>query len=180
MNKKDSLTKFPQSSNRNKTGVGNIILTLLTSGEKGENAINIVEEGLPISLVLGDMTQISADAYIVPHFNGEASFGGVGGAIANGGAIKGMEEYEQMVEQEKKAKGGSIENFQEWSKATVTESGGGNSKFLIHVVSVDSGKENEFDVVSGAVYNALSEATKRGLKNVVIPLVNGYYRRFDC
>jgi hypothetical protein len=85
-----------------------------------------------------------------------------------------------MVEQEKKAKGGSIENFQEWSKATVTESGGWNSKFLIHVVSVDSWKENEFDVVSWAVYNALSEATKRGLKNVVIPLVNGYYRRFDC
>jgi hypothetical protein len=39
----------------------------------------------PISVVSGDITQLQMDGYVVPQFLGEASYGGVGGAVARGG-----------------------------------------------------------------------------------------------
>jgi len=42
-------------------------------------------------IVAGDMTTFSADAYVIPQFQGAASFGGVGGAVARAGGVKGLE-----------------------------------------------------------------------------------------
>lgn len=145
------------------------MLNTISSSWSEKNTINIVEWDLNISLVLNDMTQIEADAYVVPHFNWAASFGGVGWAIVRGGALKWMEEYEQIIETEKQQEGKDIRKFQKWSKATLTESGWWKSKFLIHVVSVASSAEEEFNVVSSSVSNALIEANRKWLETVIFP-----------
>lgn len=102
MDKKNHLDQKNQNQDKkNEENKENDIFTTLNSGEKQENRVDIMQEDLAISLVLGDMTQIKSDAYVVPQFNGAISYGGVGGAVANNGAIQGMEKYEQLLEEER-------------------------------------------------------------------------------
>ena len=121
------------------------------SGEIGNVTVKIAN---------GDMTQIKADAYIVPQFQSCASFGGVGGAIARRGAEQGLQAFEDIISQQGKQPFGSVH---------LTDSYGGNSKKLLHAVSVGSGAENEFNTVQTAVYNALKAAEENGLQSVAVP-----------
>ncbi len=114
------------------------------------------------AIALGDMTRIPCDAYVVPHFQGDVSFAGVGGAVARGGAGHGLMEYEKYVD--------ALNRTQEWGEATVTKSGGGNSTHLIHVVSVGNRSvEKELRTVAMATSSALYRAHEQLLDTIVFP-----------
>lgn len=113
-----------------------------------------------ITVALGDMTKVKADAFIVPQFTSDASFGGVGGAVARGGAEGGMSAYQDYVD-----KNGT----QDFGQVLLTPSYGGNSKYLLHAVSVGSGAEVEFETVKTAMFNALRLAENNGLSSIVAP-----------
>lgn len=115
-----------------------------------------------VAVVLGDMTQIAADAYVVPHFQGAASYGGVGAAVARSGAGEGLMAYEREIEK--------LGRQQEWGEATVTPSGGGRSKALINVVSVGSrDTDQELEVVAASVGAALLVSHQKDLDTIVFP-----------
>ena len=113
-----------------------------------------------VTIAMGDMTRHTADAFLVPQFAGGPSYGGVGGAVADSGAEIGMEKYHAHV----KATG-----EQEYGSALLTPSGGGNSSYLLHVVSVGSERDQEFETVFKSVYNALQAAHDEGLTSVAAP-----------
>lgn len=112
-------------------------------------------------VVLGDMTQISCDAYFVPEFNSGASYNGVGAAICRGGAEKGMIAYDDAVAEH----GGGLE----FGTVVLTPSYGGHSSHLLHGVTVGSGRDREFGVVQETVYSALKLAEQAGLTHVAAP-----------
>lgn len=113
-----------------------------------------------VTISEGDMTAIKADAYIVPEFQGGASYGGVGGAVANAGGNRGLGHYQKYVDDNGKQKYGTVIS---------TPSGGGNAAVLLHAVTVGSGEENEFAVVQDAVFNALTVAKEQGLHSLAMP-----------
>ncbi|MEI8129515.1 MAG: macro domain-containing protein [bacterium] len=113
-----------------------------------------------LKIAFGDMTKVKADAYIVPQFNSCASYGGVGGSVARAGAVKGIDEFAEFVSQKGEQKFGTT---------LLTKSHGGNSDKLLHVVSVGSSKEHEFDTVQSSIYNALTTAEQNGVKSIASP-----------
>lgn len=116
--------------------------------------------GQRVTIELANMTSKQCDAYIVPQISHMASAGGVGGAILRSGAKRGMNAYQTHIEST-----GAL-NF---GDAYLTTSGGGNSRYLLHVASVDSKKDEQFSTVQKAVYNALLQAEKRGIKTIAAP-----------
>ena len=115
-----------------------------------------------VTVAGGDMTQIKADAYLVPQFTSCASEGGVGGAIIRRGAIDGMEEYNQYAK--------SLGNL-DWGTVLLTKSGGGNSDYLLHAATAGASAEDSFEIAQKATYSALKRAQESGLKSVVIPAI---------
>jgi O-acetyl-ADP-ribose deacetylase (regulator of RNase III) len=113
-----------------------------------------------VKVIFGDLTKIRADAYVVPQFTTAASYGGVGGAIARSGALKGIEAYEAFVD------GKGTLGF---SSVLMTEAGGGNAKHLLHTVSVGSARADEFSTVRNGLLNALRTAAENGLTSIVAP-----------
>ena len=115
---------------------------------------------IEVNVVLGDITSLRVDAYIVPQFDDALSEGGVGGAVMRAGALSGMNAYQEYID-----KKGAL-NFGE---GIITKSRGGNSKFLLHVASVGSGMEREFDTVRKAVFFALQLAENHSVSSVATP-----------
>jgi O-acetyl-ADP-ribose deacetylase (regulator of RNase III) len=113
-----------------------------------------------VDVVLGDMTKIESDAYIVPQFTGAASYGGVGGAVARAGAEEGLAAYQRFIDQKGEQKFGQV---------VLTKSGGGRSSCLLHVVSVGSGEEDEFNTIQTAFFNALKVAESQGIESIASP-----------
>ena len=113
-----------------------------------------------VSILLGDITRTGVDAVIVPEFQSGASYGGVGGAVARSGALAGMEAYEQYVRTNGK---------QDFGTVILTPSGGGKSSQLLHVVSVGSGKQYEFDTVRTCIFKALEIAEQKGINSIAAP-----------
>lgn len=113
-----------------------------------------------VVVAFGDLTQIKADAYVVPQFATAASYGGVGGAIARSGALNGIKAFEEFVE----ARG-----ILDFSSVVMTPSGGGNAKHLLHIASVGSPRADEFATVRNGFFNALHTAAENGLTSVVAP-----------
>ncbi|MEQ1705976.1 MAG: macro domain-containing protein [Rickettsiales bacterium] len=122
-----------------------------TKGNIGQNEV-VVE--------FGDITKNRADAYVVPQFTGGASYGGVGGSIARSGAKNGLDLYQKFVDEKGEQKFGTV---------LLTESGGGNAKQLLHVVSVGSGNKDEFNTIQTAFYNVLKVAESKKLKEIAAP-----------
>lgn len=114
-----------------------------------------------VSIHLGDMTQFEVDGFVVPQFNDCCSFGGVGGSVARNGAVEGMEAYESYTQQ--------AESDIAYGKIVIVPSGGGNSQYLLHAVTVASGSENEFETIQNAIFNALKASEKNGLESVAMP-----------
>ena len=112
-----------------------------------------------VSVVLGDMTQIACDAYIVPQFDNCASYGGVGGAVARAGGKEGLDIYNALASK-KPLRFGQV---------VLTKSGGGRSKQLLHVVSVGSSDDLEFATVHNAFYAALMSAQGHKINTIVAP-----------
>jgi O-acetyl-ADP-ribose deacetylase len=117
-------------------------------------------KGNAVSVRLGNLTNIQADAYVVPQFRNEASYGGVGGAVARAGGERGLAFYDERMLQQ-----GALR----WGDAIITPSGGGNARFHLHVASVESGPEYEFAVVSCAFYQALKLAAENGITSIAAP-----------
>ena len=113
-----------------------------------------------VTVQLGDMTRIPSDAYVVPEFQGGASYGGVGGAIYRSGGGAGLDEFEAMAQSEGPFSFGTVK---------LTKSGGGNSKFLLHAVTVGSGAEREFQVVHEGFLECLRQAQANGISEIVAP-----------
>ncbi len=117
-------------------------------------------QGTTVKIILGDITKVKCDAYVVPQFTSAASYGGVGGAVARSGGLKGLEAYDKFVQQK---------GEQPFGKILLTPSGGGNSKSLLHVVSVGSGEDNEFNTIQTAFYNVLKLAQEQGIQSIAAP-----------
>lgn len=120
------------------------------------------------AIALGDMTTIPADAYVVPHFKGEISYGGVGAAVSRAGALPGLTAYEHFLGTlPRSPEGGAAQN---WGDAVMTDSGGGLSRHLINVVSAGGQDMNrEVVAVTVATINALIKAQRNRLESVVFP-----------
>lgn len=122
-----------------------------------------------VAMALGDMTKIPADAYVVPHFNGGISLGGVGAAVARAGAMPGLRSYERFLDSLPRSgdRGAAQQN---WGDVKVTESGGGLSTYLLNAVSVGSPDVNtEARTISLSIFNGLNEAQRLQLNSVVSP-----------
>ncbi len=127
---------------------------------KSASAEDVVKSNFILEILLGDITKEKVDAYIVPHFNSAISYyRGVGGLLAIRGGYPGLKAYKKFVN-------GRTLDF---GTAHVTKSGGGNAQYLINVVSLGSGADSEYRVVSETMYNALEEAEARGIKSVAAP-----------
>ena len=72
-------------------------------------------EGNDVSVEMGDITQSSVDAIIVPQFTRCGSYGGVGGSVARSGAEDGMRAYDDFLSEAGEQKFGTV---------LLTESGG--------------------------------------------------------
>ena len=113
-----------------------------------------------VSVIIGDVTRTGADAIVVPEFQSCASYGGVGGAVARNGAEKGMQNFDAYVSQNGEQKFGTV---------VLTASGGGSSRALLHVVSVGSGENYEFDTVKSCMFNSLKVAEQNGITSIAAP-----------
>lgn len=120
--------------------------------------------GVAVNIINGDVTRQNTEAIVVPHFHGEVSWGGVGGAVAAAGGSDGLQLAERYFEAEQ----GSIRV--DFGNAFVTRSQN-MGRALINVVSVGSGAEREYAVVQDSVRNALVEAQTVGIKSVSIPVL---------
>lgn len=106
----------------------------------------------------GNIATEPVELIVVPEFCECASYGGVGGALAYFGMERGLEAYDGAVEK----KGLS------YGDALITESGKEGVK-LAHVVTVGADENIQFQVVFKAVFKALAEAEKQGIKSIAFP-----------
>ena len=113
-----------------------------------------------VKVLAGDMTVMPTDAYVVPQFTYAASSGGVGGAVAHAGGVGGLKQYQEFINQQ---------GEQPFGKVLLTESGGGNARYHLHVVSVGSPPQDEFNTVQTAMFNALSTAAQNGIQSIIAP-----------
>lgn len=121
-----------------------------------------------VAVALGDMTAIPADAYVVPHWQGAASFDGVGEAIVNSGALSGLESYEQYLEKLPKRENG--EPKQKWCDVKFTDSGGGLSTYLANVVTIGSSDaDTEKAIIAKATMRVLAKLQGCNRNSVVFP-----------
>ncbi|TAL39246.1 MAG: hypothetical protein EPN97_02895 [Alphaproteobacteria bacterium] len=117
-------------------------------------------EGCPVSISIGNMVREKAGAYLVPHFDDNVVFGGVAGAIANNGARRGVQEFADFMKAN-----GPLEFGTVWP----TPSYGGNAEWLMHAVTVCSGKDTAFDVIRDATYKALKICGEKGIGKLILP-----------
>lgn len=110
-------------------------------------------------IVLGDITGQKVDAYVVPHFDNAVSWGGVGAAVARAGAEKGLLEYEQKY----------CDGRLKFGDVVLTQSYGGNSKYLLNATTVASGRTKEPQTIYDATANAIKIAEKNNLSSVAFP-----------
>ena len=111
-------------------------------------------------VVAGDITSFSADAYVIPQFQNACSYGGVGGAVARSGGIRSLDLFQKFIDDNGR---------QNFGLVLLTAAGGGNAKFHLHVVSVGSSREDEFNTIQTAFFNVLSIAEKNGVKTIIAP-----------
>ena len=113
------------------------------------------------NVVNGNIAAMGVDAVIIPEFDNCASYGGVGGAMARSGAKLGLDEYNKKVQNSPLAYGDAL----------ITPSYGGMSKYLLHVATVGSSKEEAFAVTYKAVYKALQLAEEAHVRTLAVPAI---------
>lgn len=120
-----------------------------------------------VTVLSGDMTKITADAYAVPQFTQGMSDGGVGEAILKE-AKTGMQAYQNHVKANGEQRLGSV---------LLVDAGGGRSKKLLHLTTMVDGKLSSFDTFHDSLYNALHAAKDSGIKDLVVPALGTGVRR---
>ncbi len=145
-------------------GGGVIRLSLLsrqlTEGHRFRQAFSrFIQGNIEFAIADGDMTRVEGKgaAWVVPHFQGAVSYGGVGGAVLRAGGQRGLEALEPLIKSMR------------FGDAVVTEAGNAKVGKLIQVVSVGSEKDEEYGVVKQAVKRALEVAEEAGIETVVFP-----------
>lgn len=123
-----------------------------TNGAKMKN--------VEVRLFVNDVSLLPVEALVVPQFSNEVSVGGLGGAILRAGGKAGLDAFGAFLE----ANGGSIE----YGRAHLTQSGCQRWPYLIHVASVRSGKESEYENAFKSTVNALTLASKAGLQSLAM------------
>lgn len=123
----------------------------MTSGTVGGSTVHVE---------VGDVSQAEVDAVVVPQFATGVSTGGVGGAMLRSGAEAGMWAYKTLVEERGRVPFGT---------AVVTASGGPHAPRIIHVASVGSGQEVEFETVALSFRAALRAAAEAGVRTLAAP-----------
>lgn len=119
-----------------------------------------VIEGAKVNVIVGDITRQSAQGIIVPHFQGEVSYGGVGGAVVRAGGSAALDSAQAMMDRDKK--------LGQFGSAFLTRSNGMNEA-VINVITVGSGAEHEYQTIRQAVLNGLQVAHDNKLSSVAIP-----------
>ncbi len=114
----------------------------------------------PVSISIGNMVREKAGAYLIPQFDSEVVFGGVAGAVARAGAMRGMEEFADYMDKNGPLPFGTI-----WP----TRAGGGNSDWLINAISVKSGDDTAFDVIRDVTYKAMKLCGDEGVGKIIFP-----------
>lgn len=118
-----------------------------------------IQCNIEFAIANGDMTRVEGRdvAWVVPHFQGAVSYGGVGGAVLRAGGQRGLEALEPLIKGLR------------FGDAVVTDAGQANVGKLIQVVSVGSKTDEEFGVVKRTVKRALEVAEDAGIKTIVFP-----------
>lgn len=137
-------------------------LSIPSTGQKIETEINDTK----VTIVSHDMTTIKADAYVVPQRRINPGPWGVPGAVVKAGARSGIRDYiiQSLVRQDP---------F-DYGHVELTSSGGGNSQYLLNIVTQDLGdSENPRHGVNGveqlALHNVLVLSSEIRLKSIVVP-----------
>ncbi|MDH4378694.1 MAG: hypothetical protein QE263_02145 [Vampirovibrionales bacterium] len=141
-----------------------------------------------VSIVEGDISQQKVDACVVPQLLTGLRGGGVSDALYSSGARNGVKAYQNKIE---------TGHTMQLGEALCCESGGGNSKYLIHIATgkdysgsvedaalaklkaptiyknpnqtVEKYADIAFIAVKEGVKNALVQAERKGLSSVAIP-----------
>lgn len=131
---------------------------LLDAGKVVKAMSRILPTKLEIVIALGDMTRLTGlGAWVVPHFAGAVSYGGVGRAVLMAGGKTGLEALEPRIQ------------GMQFGDVAITDAGKADVGKLIHVISVGSNRDQEFGIVQTAVKNALKAAEEAGIESVVFP-----------
>ena len=117
-------------------------------------------EKIEVEIVRANIACMNVDVVVVPEFQGCASYGGVGRAVAQT-AAHGMHEYDTYA----KAQPFSL------GSATLTPAGSVFCRYLAHVVTVGCSREDSFKCVKTAVEKALGLADLKGAKSIAIPAI---------
>ncbi|MDY2830873.1 MAG: macro domain-containing protein [Alphaproteobacteria bacterium] len=115
---------------------------------------------IDVEIVSANIACMNVDVVVVPEFQGCASYGGVGRAVAQA-AAQGMHEYDTYA----KAQPFSL------GSATLTPAGSVFCRYLAHVVTVGCSREDSFKCIKTAVEKALVLADLKGAKSIAIPAV---------
>lgn len=113
---------------------------------------------IDVEIVSAKIHCMNVDVVVVPEFQGCASYGGVGRAVAQT-AAQGMHEYDTYA----KAQPFSL------GSATLTPAGSVFCRYLAHVVTVGCSREDSFKCIKTAVEKALGLADLKGAKSIAIP-----------
>ena len=122
-------------------------------------------ENAPIHLVVGDITQIAADAIVNAANSALAGGGGVDGAIHRAGGPAVMADLERRYGRGRHCPTGS---------AVVTEAGDLPATWVIHAVGPiwSGGASGEADLLASAYRTSLRLAAEHGARTVTLPAIS--------
>ena len=120
---------------------------------------------IKISLIKGDITQVTADAIVNAANNALAGGGGVDGAIHRAGGPEIMKECDRI----RKTKGGCPTGH-----AVITTGGNLKAKYVIHAVGPiwAGGKKNEKELLSNAYLSSLKLAEINKFTSLAFPNIS--------
>ncbi len=118
-----------------------------------------------IEIVQGDITEEDVDAIVNAANSSLKHGGGVAGAIVRRGGYEIQRESDEII-----ATIGKIPT----GEAVVTNGGKLKARYVIHTVGPvwRGGRNNEDELLSRAIYNALLRAHELGLKSISMPAIS--------
>ena len=117
-------------------------------------------KNINVSIMMGNIAALTADAVVVPEFPEVASYDGVGGALCAKGYEEGIENYASFLDNTPDPPFGTVVH---------TQSGGEDIPYMLHAVCVGASKEVAFRVTSVCVQKALELAQQHGYKKILMP-----------
>jgi len=120
-----------------------------------------------ITLIQGDITEMTTDAIVNAANPSLMGGGGVDGAIHRKGGPKILEEC-------KRIRATQWPNGLPTGKAVITTGGNLKAKYVIHTVGPvwQGGKNNEPELLAEAYRNSLALACEKGLKTIAFPAIS--------